>query len=132
MVKLRVSRCSQRQAEKLGRALVAATRAFGRPFSSPPSSQSLPASSRTMGMPSSQHRHITELAPSSQRPLLVCGSPSHREVFSLHCHLLPLLPGPCVAPGCRLFSLQESLKDQELCVFFRNNHFSTLFKVHQV
>ncbi|GMJ15021.1 hypothetical protein HRI_005171300 [Hibiscus trionum] len=27
-----------------------------------------------------------------------------------------------------LFSLQEGLKEQELCVFFRNNHFSTMFK----
>ncbi|KAI4303485.1 hypothetical protein MLD38_039108 [Melastoma candidum] len=27
-----------------------------------------------------------------------------------------------------LFSLQESLKERELCVFFRNNHFSTMFK----
>lgn len=29
----------------------------------------------------------------------------------------------------RLFSLIEGLKDRELCVFFRNNHFSTMFKV---
>ncbi|KAM2938152.1 hypothetical protein FF1_037983 [Malus domestica] len=27
-----------------------------------------------------------------------------------------------------LFCLQEGLKERELCVFFRNNHFSTLFK----
>ncbi|GAB4856948.1 hypothetical protein Ancab_014866 [Ancistrocladus abbreviatus] len=27
-----------------------------------------------------------------------------------------------------LFSLQEGLKERELCVFFRNNHFSTMFK----
>ncbi|KAK8503813.1 hypothetical protein V6N12_018987 [Hibiscus sabdariffa] len=27
-----------------------------------------------------------------------------------------------------LFSLQEGLKESELCVFFRNNHFSTMFK----
>ncbi|KAL8138835.1 hypothetical protein V2J09_004836 [Rumex salicifolius] len=27
-----------------------------------------------------------------------------------------------------LFSLQDGLKDRELCVFFRNNHFSTMFK----
>lgn len=27
-----------------------------------------------------------------------------------------------------LFSLQESLKERELCVFFRNNHFNTMFK----
>lgn len=27
-----------------------------------------------------------------------------------------------------LFCLQECLKEQELCVFFRNNHFSTMFK----
>jgi hypothetical protein len=29
----------------------------------------------------------------------------------------------------RLFCLQEGLKERELCVFFRNNHFSTMFKV---
>ncbi|KAG0611004.1 hypothetical protein M758_7G107300 [Ceratodon purpureus] len=29
---------------------------------------------------------------------------------------------------CGLFSLVENLKEHELCVFFRNNHFSTLFK----
>ncbi|XP_024391042.1 uncharacterized protein [Physcomitrium patens] len=29
---------------------------------------------------------------------------------------------------CGLFSLVENLKELELCVFFRNNHFSTLFK----
>ncbi|CAN6579262.1 unnamed protein product [Malus baccata var. baccata] len=28
-----------------------------------------------------------------------------------------------------LFCLQEGLKERELCVFFRNNHFSTLFKI---
>ncbi|KAH9620402.1 hypothetical protein KSS87_015240 [Heliosperma pusillum] len=28
-----------------------------------------------------------------------------------------------------LFSLQEGLKERELCVFFRNNHFSTMFKL---
>ncbi|THU47937.1 hypothetical protein C4D60_Mb09t20930 [Musa balbisiana] len=28
----------------------------------------------------------------------------------------------------RLFCLQEGLKERELCVFFRNNHFSTMFK----
>ncbi|WMV43779.1 hypothetical protein MTR67_037164 [Solanum verrucosum] len=27
-----------------------------------------------------------------------------------------------------LFSLQEGLKERELCVFFRNNHFNTMFK----
>ncbi|KAG5524044.1 hypothetical protein RHGRI_030899 [Rhododendron griersonianum] len=27
-----------------------------------------------------------------------------------------------------LFSLQDGLKERELCVFFRNNHFSTMFK----
>ncbi|XP_071698858.1 uncharacterized protein [Rutidosis leptorrhynchoides] len=27
-----------------------------------------------------------------------------------------------------LFSLQESIKERELCVFFRNNHFNTMFK----
>ncbi|KAI3505389.1 hypothetical protein L1887_27508 [Cichorium endivia] len=27
-----------------------------------------------------------------------------------------------------LFSLQDGLKDRELCVFFRNNHFNTMFK----
>ncbi|CAI5503102.1 unnamed protein product, partial [Closterium sp. Naga37s-1] len=27
-----------------------------------------------------------------------------------------------------LFSLQEGVKENQLCVFFRNNHFSTLFK----
>eukprot|EP00271_Cylindrocystis_brebissonii_P004037 TRINITY_DN1539_c0_g1_i3.p1 TRINITY_DN1539_c0_g1~~TRINITY_DN1539_c0_g1_i3.p1 ORF type:complete len:598 (-),score=114.01 TRINITY_DN1539_c0_g1_i3:706-2499(-) len=27
-----------------------------------------------------------------------------------------------------LFSLQESIKERELCVFFRNNHFNTIFK----
>ncbi|MCE3050949.1 hypothetical protein HAX54_048584, partial [Datura stramonium] len=29
---------------------------------------------------------------------------------------------------CGLFSLQEGLKERELCVFFRNNHFNTMFK----
>nr|DAD18731.1 TPA_asm: hypothetical protein HUJ06_020194 [Nelumbo nucifera] len=29
-----------------------------------------------------------------------------------------------------LFCLQEGLKERELCVFFRNNHFSTMFKFH--
>ncbi|CAL9232536.1 unnamed protein product [Arabidopsis halleri] len=29
---------------------------------------------------------------------------------------------------CGLFSLQEGLKERELCVFFRNNHFCTMFK----
>ena len=29
----------------------------------------------------------------------------------------------------RLFSLQEGIKERELCVFFRNNHFNTMFKV---
>ncbi|MCH94269.1 protein FAM63A, partial [Trifolium medium] len=29
---------------------------------------------------------------------------------------------------CGLFSLQGGLKQHELCVFFRNNHFSTMFK----
>lgn len=29
----------------------------------------------------------------------------------------------------RLFRLQEGLKERELCVFFRNNHFCTMFKV---
>ncbi|KAJ8449323.1 hypothetical protein Cgig2_002455 [Carnegiea gigantea] len=29
---------------------------------------------------------------------------------------------------CSLFSLQEGLNERELCVFFRNNHFSTMFK----
>ncbi|XP_010529522.1 PREDICTED: ubiquitin carboxyl-terminal hydrolase MINDY-1-like [Tarenaya hassleriana] len=29
---------------------------------------------------------------------------------------------------CGLFCLQEGLKERELCVFFRNNHFSTMFK----
>lgn len=28
-----------------------------------------------------------------------------------------------------LFSLQDGLKERELCVFFRNNHFSTMFKL---
>ena len=28
-----------------------------------------------------------------------------------------------------LFCLQEGLKERELCVFFRNNHFNTMFKV---
>ena len=28
-----------------------------------------------------------------------------------------------------LFSLQDNLKERELCVFFRNNHFSTMYKV---
>ncbi|KAJ7952395.1 putative FAM63A-like protein [Quillaja saponaria] len=28
-----------------------------------------------------------------------------------------------------LFCLQEGLKERELCVFFRNNHFSTMFKI---
>ncbi|KAK9079692.1 hypothetical protein SSX86_001365 [Deinandra increscens subsp. villosa] len=28
-----------------------------------------------------------------------------------------------------LFSLQEGLKERELCVFFRNNHFNTMFKL---
>lgn len=28
-----------------------------------------------------------------------------------------------------LFCLQDGLKERELCVFFRNNHFSTMFKV---
>ncbi|MQM19904.1 hypothetical protein Taro_052917 [Colocasia esculenta] len=28
----------------------------------------------------------------------------------------------------KLFSLQEGLKEREMCVFFRNNHFSTMFK----
>jgi hypothetical protein len=31
----------------------------------------------------------------------------------------------------RLFSLIEGLKDRELCVFFRNNHFSTMFKLNR-
>jgi hypothetical protein len=30
-----------------------------------------------------------------------------------------------------LFSLIEGLKDRELCVFFRNNHFSTMFKLNR-
>lgn len=30
---------------------------------------------------------------------------------------------------CSLFCLREGLKERELCVFFRNNHFSTMFKV---
>ncbi|XP_058105603.1 uncharacterized protein LOC131249056 isoform X2 [Magnolia sinica] len=30
-----------------------------------------------------------------------------------------------------LFCLQEGLKERELCVFFRNNHFSTMFKYHE-
>lgn len=30
---------------------------------------------------------------------------------------------------CSLFCLQDGLKERELCVFFRNNHFSTMFKV---
>jgi hypothetical protein len=29
---------------------------------------------------------------------------------------------------CGLFRLQEGLKERELCVFFRNNHFCTMFK----
>ncbi|KAI3850623.1 hypothetical protein MKW92_016948 [Papaver armeniacum] len=29
-----------------------------------------------------------------------------------------------------LFCLQEGLKERELCVFFRNNHFSTMFKLN--
>ncbi|KAG5061458.1 hypothetical protein JHK87_002487 [Glycine soja] len=29
-----------------------------------------------------------------------------------------------------LFCLQDGLKERELCVFFRNNHFSTMFKVN--
>ncbi|PRQ60320.1 putative translation initiation factor IF2/IF5, ubiquitin interacting, MINDY deubiquitinase [Rosa chinensis] len=29
-----------------------------------------------------------------------------------------------------LFCLQDGLKEQELCVFFRNNHFSTMFKIN--
>ncbi|KAF2313203.1 hypothetical protein GH714_009744 [Hevea brasiliensis] len=29
---------------------------------------------------------------------------------------------------CGLFCLQDGLKERELCVFFRNNHFSTMFK----
>ncbi|KAL1212020.1 hypothetical protein V5N11_004347 [Cardamine amara subsp. amara] len=29
---------------------------------------------------------------------------------------------------CGLFLLQEGLKERELCVFFRNNHFGTMFK----
>ncbi|XP_010540434.1 PREDICTED: ubiquitin carboxyl-terminal hydrolase MINDY-2-like isoform X2 [Tarenaya hassleriana] len=29
---------------------------------------------------------------------------------------------------CGLFCLQEGLKERELCVFFRNNHFSSMFK----
>ncbi|KAM5572646.1 ubiquitin carboxyl-terminal hydrolase MINDY-1 [Rosa sericea] len=29
-----------------------------------------------------------------------------------------------------LFCLQEGLKERELCVFFRNNHFSTMFKIN--
>ncbi|KAI3687500.1 hypothetical protein L1987_81197 [Smallanthus sonchifolius] len=30
-----------------------------------------------------------------------------------------------------LFSLQEGLKERELCVFFRNNHFNTMFKLER-
>ncbi|CAA6657087.1 unnamed protein product [Spirodela intermedia] len=30
-----------------------------------------------------------------------------------------------------LFCLQEGLKERELCVFFRNNHFSTMFKYNE-
>ncbi|XP_042488104.1 ubiquitin carboxyl-terminal hydrolase MIY1-like [Macadamia integrifolia] len=30
-----------------------------------------------------------------------------------------------------LFCLQEGLKERELCVFFRNNHFSTMFKLRK-
>lgn len=33
---------------------------------------------------------------------------------------------------CSLFCLQEGLKERELCVFFRNNHFSTMFKVSMI
>ncbi|XP_057520094.1 uncharacterized protein LOC130800523 [Amaranthus tricolor] len=29
-----------------------------------------------------------------------------------------------------LFSLQDNLKERELCVFFRNNHFSTMYKLN--
>jgi len=29
---------------------------------------------------------------------------------------------------CSLFCLQEGLNERELCVFFRNNHFNTMFK----
>jgi hypothetical protein len=31
-----------------------------------------------------------------------------------------------------LIMLHEGMKERELAVFFRNNHFSTLFKVHEV
>ncbi|KAG9132549.1 hypothetical protein Leryth_008480 [Lithospermum erythrorhizon] len=29
-----------------------------------------------------------------------------------------------------LFCLQDGMKERELCVFFRNNHFNTMFKVN--
>ncbi|XP_073012762.1 uncharacterized protein [Typha latifolia] len=52
------------------------------------------------------------------------------EVASHHCEVIKnfLESNASQLTVYGLFCLQEGLKERELCVFFRNNHFSTMFK----
>jgi hypothetical protein len=68
---------------------------------------------RSANFTNSYSSYVTTLVP-FQRPIT---------------HLITITHCSCHSFFHRLFSLIEDLKDRELCVFFRNNHFSTMFKV---